>query len=132
MTYDAVLIAGPTASGKSQAALAVASTIAAGIVNADAMQIYRELRILTARPSDDEMARARHGLYGHVSVNQAYSVGRYQTDANPDRRKIFRTARQPVRPGCGIGRRHGNDGHEPQRVHEFVPFHLRSFRPARR
>jgi tRNA dimethylallyltransferase len=81
MTYDAVLIAGPTAGGKSQAALAVASTIAAGIVNADAMQIYRELRILTARPSDDEMARARHGLYGHVSVNQVYSVGRYQTDA---------------------------------------------------
>jgi tRNA dimethylallyltransferase len=81
MTYDAVLIAGPTASGKSQAALAVAAAMGGGIVNADAMQIYRELRILTARPSDDEMARAPHRLYGHVSVRDAYSVGRYQTDA---------------------------------------------------
>jgi len=96
MTYDAVLIAGPTASGKSQAALAVGSAIAAGIVNADAMQIYRELRILTARPSDDEMARAPHRLYGHVSVNEAYSVGRYQTDAAQVLKDLRDDCRVPV------------------------------------
>ncbi len=81
MSIDAVLIAGPTASGKSQAALALAQKIGGTIVNADSMQVYRETRILTARPSDEEMARIPHRLYGHVGVQDAYSVGRYQSDA---------------------------------------------------
>jgi tRNA dimethylallyltransferase len=78
---DAVLIAGPTASSKSAAALALAERIGGAIVNADSMQIYAEPRILTARPSDAEMARTPHVLYGHVSVREPYSVGRYQSDA---------------------------------------------------
>lgn len=78
---DAVLIAGPTASGKSTAALALAEEIGSPIVNADSMQVYAETRVLTARPSDEEMARAPHYLYGHVSVSERYSVGRYQADA---------------------------------------------------
>ena len=78
---DVVLIAGPTASGKSAAALALAETIGGAIVNADSMQVYAEPRILTARPSDEEMHRVPHFLYGHVSVRDSYSVGGYQSDA---------------------------------------------------
>jgi tRNA dimethylallyltransferase len=78
---DAVLIAGPTASGKSHAALALAEQIGGAIVNADSMQVYAETRVLTARPTDAEMTRAPHYLYGHVSVSERYSVGRYQADA---------------------------------------------------
>ena len=77
----AVLIAGPTASGKSALALAVAREIGGVIVNADSMQVYRDLRILTARPSPDEEAQAPHRLYGHVDGAVNYSVGRYLDDA---------------------------------------------------
>ena len=81
MTIDAVLIAGPTASGKSAAALALAEAINGVIINADSMQVYAEAPILTARPTQGDMARVPHALYGHVSVQEAYSVGRYAQDA---------------------------------------------------
>ena len=82
MTVDAVLIAGPTASGKSRAALALAQALDGTIVNADSMQVYREAPILTARPAADDMARVPHLLYGHVGVREVYSTGRYQSDAH--------------------------------------------------
>ena len=81
MSVDAVLIAGPTASGKSAAALALAEAIGGTIVNADSMQVYAELSILTARPSPEDERRVPHRLYGHVSVRERYSVGRYQDEA---------------------------------------------------
>lgn len=81
MRVDAVLIAGPTASGKSAAALAVAEAIGGALINCDSMQVYSELSILTARPPAADMARAPHLLYGHVSVHERYSAGRYQADA---------------------------------------------------
>lgn len=74
---DAVLIAGPTASGKSALSLLLAERCGGAIVNADAMQVYRELPILSARPSADDEARVPHYLYGFVSVNEAFSVGRW-------------------------------------------------------
>ena len=77
----AVLIAGPTASGKSGLALRLAEQLGGVIVNADSMQVYRELRILTARPTLEEEARAPHALYGFVSGAEAYSAGRYAVDA---------------------------------------------------
>src|SRR5262249_994242 len=77
----AVLIAGPTASGKSALALAVPEQLDGVIINADSMQIYRDLRILTARPSPDEEARVPHRLYGYVDAALDYSVGRYVTEA---------------------------------------------------
>lgn len=76
----AILIAGPTASGKSALALALAERLAAPVVNADSMQVYRELRVLSARPSAEEEARAPHRLYGHVGVGELYSVGRWLDD----------------------------------------------------
>jgi len=76
-----LLIMGPTASGKSALALAVAGRIGGEIVNADSMQVYRDFRVLTARPSPEEEARAPHHLYGHVDAAELYSTGRWLTDA---------------------------------------------------
>jgi tRNA dimethylallyltransferase len=77
----ALLIMGPTASGKSALALAVAARVGGEIVNADSMQVYRDFRILTARPSVAEEAEAPHHLYGHVDAAKLYSVGRWLDDA---------------------------------------------------
>jgi tRNA dimethylallyltransferase len=96
MKYDAVLIAGPTASGKSAAALDLALHIRGTILNADSMQVYRELRVLTARPSPEDEARVSHRLYGHVSVKERYSVGRYQDDALHALANVQQVERVPV------------------------------------
>jgi tRNA dimethylallyltransferase len=77
----AVLIAGPTASGKSALALELAQKTNGVIVNADSMQVYRDLRILTARPTQDEEARVPHRLYGHVDAAVNFSAGHWVNDA---------------------------------------------------
>jgi tRNA dimethylallyltransferase len=74
---DAVLIAGPTASGKSALALKLARDYGGAVINADAMQVYRELRVLSARPDAAEEALAPHYLYGFVSAFEPFSVGRW-------------------------------------------------------
>jgi tRNA dimethylallyltransferase len=76
----AILIAGPTASGKSGLAMALAERLGGTVINADSMQVYRDLRILTARPRPEDEARAPHALYGFVSGAEAYSAGRYAVD----------------------------------------------------
>ena len=76
-----VLIAGPTASGKSALALALAETLDGVVINADSMQVYGDLRVITARPTPNEEARAPHRLYGHVDLAENYSVGRWCRDA---------------------------------------------------
>jgi tRNA dimethylallyltransferase len=73
----ALLIAGPTASGKSAAALALAQAFGATIVNADSMQVYRDLRILTARPTPDQERLAPHRLFGSIDGAVNHSVGRW-------------------------------------------------------
>ncbi len=80
-TKSALLIAGPTASGKSALALRLARERGGVIINADALQVYRELRILSARPGEAELAQAPHRLYGHVSGVEAYSVAAWLVDA---------------------------------------------------
>jgi tRNA dimethylallyltransferase len=75
-----ILIAGPTASGKSAAALALARQLDGVVINADSMQVYSGLRVLTARPSEQDEALAPHKLYGFVSPAEAYSVGRWLED----------------------------------------------------
>lgn len=72
-----VLIAGPTASGKSALALSIAEAQGGVIVNADASQVYECWRVVTARPSEQEEARAPHALYGHIRWDQPYSVGHW-------------------------------------------------------
>jgi len=78
------IIAGPTASGKSALALTLAKERRGVIINADAMQVYRELRILTARPSEEEEAQAPHRLYGCISVSEACSAGRWLEMVKPE------------------------------------------------
>lgn len=92
----AVLIAGPTASGKSALALAMAREQNGVIVNADAMQIYDTLRVVTARPSDAEMALAEHRLYGTVPARTRFSTGQWlaavrgvMDEADPGQPLIF-------------------------------------------
>ena len=75
-----ILIAGPTASGKSRLALELAERHRGLIINADSMQVYRELAILTARPTVQEMGCVPHALYGHIAAAEAYSVARWLGD----------------------------------------------------
>ena len=77
----AVLIAGPTASGKSALALAVAERIGGMVMNTISMQVYRDLKIITARPGAVETMRVPHILYGHVDAAENYSAGRFLEDA---------------------------------------------------
>jgi tRNA dimethylallyltransferase len=92
----AVLIAGPTASGKSALALALAEALGGTIINADSMQVYRDLRIVTARPTAQEEARVPHLLYGHVDAAENYSVGRWCVDASAALAAVERAGRLPV------------------------------------
>ena len=77
----AVLIAGPTASGKSALALEIAQAAGGVVINTDSMQVYRDLRIITARPTPDEEACAPHRLYGHRDAAVNCSVGSWVEDA---------------------------------------------------
>ena len=87
-----VLIAGPTASGKSALALRIAETQGGVIVNADAIQVFANWRVLTARPSAEEEARAPHRLYGHVPGDAAYSVGHWLREVAP----LLRAGPRPI------------------------------------
>lgn len=93
---QAVLIAGPTASGKSRLAIDIARAFGGVIVNADSMQVYRDLRVLTARPSDAELALAEHRLYGFVDGADAYSSGRYAADAAETIADVQGSGRLPI------------------------------------
>jgi tRNA dimethylallyltransferase len=95
----AVLIAGPTASGKSALALALAEALGGTIINADAMQVYRDLRVVTARPTPEEEARAPHLLYGHVDAAENYSVGRWCVDASAALAAVVQGGRLPILAG---------------------------------
>jgi tRNA dimethylallyltransferase len=77
----AVLIAGPTASGKSALALDFAQKRGGIVINTDSMQVYRDLRVLTARPTPEEEARLPHRLYGHVDASVNFSAGHWVADA---------------------------------------------------
>lgn len=87
-----VLIAGPTASGKSALALHIARSQGGVIVNADALQVYAGWRILTARPSPAEEAEVPHALYGHVPRDAPYSTGQWLREVSP----LLTGARRPI------------------------------------
>ena len=86
-----VLLAGPTASGKSALALEIAQKLGGPIVNADALQVFANWRILTARPSQTDEESHPHALYGHIAGDQPYSVGHWLRDVAP-----FLTGPAPV------------------------------------
>lgn len=92
----AVLIAGPTASGKSALALFLAENLGGEIVNADSMQVYGEMRVLTARPSPADEARVPHHLYGVTGAASPLSAGRWAVLAAEKMREIAARDRVPV------------------------------------
>jgi tRNA dimethylallyltransferase len=92
----AVLIAGPTASGKSALALALAERTGGVVINADSMQVYRDLRIVTARPTVEEEERLSHRLYGHIDAAETYSVGRWLADAQSALSEADASGRLPI------------------------------------
>lgn len=96
---SAILIAGPTASGKSALALALAEKLGGTVVNADSLQIYRDLRVITARPSPAEEARVPHRLYGHLDAAENYSVGRWCRDVGETLAEIAAQDRIPILVG---------------------------------
>jgi tRNA dimethylallyltransferase len=91
-----VVIGGPTASGKSALAIAVAEALRGTVINADAMQVYRELRVLTARPGPDDTALVPHRLYGVLSARQRCSVARWRSMALAAIAAAQRQGRLPV------------------------------------
>ncbi|HKF12704.1 MAG TPA: tRNA (adenosine(37)-N6)-dimethylallyltransferase MiaA [Xanthobacteraceae bacterium] len=98
-TAKAILIAGATASGKSALALALAEALGGTIINADAMQVYRDLRIVTARPTPAEEAGVPHLLYGHVDAAENYSAGRWCVDASAALGEVERAERLSILVG---------------------------------
>ena len=72
-----ILISGPTASGKSKFAVKIAKKIRGEIINADSMQVYKEFKILTARPNLKEQKNIKHHLYGFLSIKKNFSTGQW-------------------------------------------------------
>ena len=95
----AILIAGPTASGKSALAIRLAQTLDGVVVNADSMQVYRDLRIITARPSLEEERQVPHRLFGHVDAAENYSVARWLADVGREITMIEAEGRLPILVG---------------------------------
>lgn len=94
--FEAILITGPTAGGKSALALSLARQHNGAVLNADSMQVYDTLRVLTARPSDEEMEGIPHHLYGHVNATSSYSTGDWLRDVQSLLPRLADERRMPV------------------------------------
>ena len=125
-----IFIAGPTASGKSAAALLIAHALGGEIINADAMQVYRDLRILTARPSIEDEAFAPHHLYGTLDGAERCSAGQWARLAEQTLRDIGARGRVTlVTGGTGLYFRALEDGLSPM---PDIPAEVRNAAAARR
>lgn len=93
------LIAGPTASGKSALAIALAEKRNGTVINADSAQVYADLRVLTARPSDEEEARCPHRLFGHIDGAALYSAARWAAEARNAIHEAHGEGRLPILVG---------------------------------
>ncbi|MEO0465294.1 MAG: tRNA (adenosine(37)-N6)-dimethylallyltransferase MiaA [Pseudomonadota bacterium] len=97
--YPALLIHGPTASGKTQLSIDLAEALNGEIINADSMQVYGDLNVLTARPSADEMSRAPHHLFGHVDAGDRYSTGAWLKAVEKVLRRLEREGKRAIFTG---------------------------------
>lgn len=97
--HDAIAVVGPTGGGKSALALALARALGGTIVNADSMQVYRELRVLTARPSAADEAAAPHRLYGSIPAAEPCSAGRWRALAQAEIAAARASGRVPILVG---------------------------------
>ena len=96
---QALLIAGPTASGKSALAIHLAKKFNGVVINADSMQVYQPLRVLTARPSVEEEAEVAHALFGHVGDDQPYSVAHWLVDVTAVIGRVLAQGQLPIVTG---------------------------------
>lgn len=96
---EVVIVAGPTASGKSALALALAEEFGGTIINADSQQVYRDLAVLSARPSAAESARVPHRLYGVIDAAENCSAGRWRALAQAEIDAVCASARLPILTG---------------------------------
>ena len=94
-----ILISGPTASGKSNFAIRLAKKISGEIINADSMQVYRELEILTARPNKKEQKKIKHHLYGFLSIKRKFSTGQWLRLASNKIKEIKKRKKIPILVG---------------------------------
>jgi tRNA dimethylallyltransferase len=94
-----ILISGPTASGKSNFAIKIAKKINGEIINADSMQVYKQLKILTARPNKKEQKKIKHHMYGFVELNEKYSTGQWLNTAIKKIKEIKRRKKIPILVG---------------------------------
>jgi tRNA dimethylallyltransferase len=94
-----ILIAGPTASGKSTLALELAKTLDGVIINADSMQLYEDLRLVSARPSVEEEAQAPHRLYGVLPASTAFSTGAWLRLATAEIKSVWTAGKVPILVG---------------------------------
>jgi len=94
-----ILISGPTASGKSNFAIKIAKKINGEIINADSMQVYKQLKILTARPNKEEQKKIKHHMYGFVELNEKFSTGQWLDTAIKKIKKIRERKKIPILVG---------------------------------
>jgi len=94
-----VLLAGPTASGKSKLAIKLSKVLNGEIVNADSMQVYKELKILTSRPSSSDLKKIKHHLYGFVSVKKNFSSGSWLNIVTKKIESILKKRKVPILVG---------------------------------
>ena len=96
MSKKIILIAGPTASGKSKLAIHLAKKINGEIINADSMQVYKEFSVLSSRPSKKEIKQAKHYLYGQISVKKYFSAGDWLKEAKKKINISFKKKKTPI------------------------------------
>ena len=91
-----ILLAGPTASGKSKLALKLAKRIKGAIINADSMQVYKEISVLTSRPSKKDIKQIKHHLYGFISVKKHFSAGQWLKLVKKKIKQIYLKKKIPI------------------------------------
>ena len=94
-----ILISGPTASGKSKFAIKIAKKIQGEIINADSMQVYKQLKILTARPNKEEQKKIKHHMYGFIDLNKKFSTGQWLNTAIKKIKEIKKRKKIPILVG---------------------------------
>ena len=95
----AILIHGPTASGKTALSIDLAEKLGGEVINADSMQVYKDLNVLTARPSEEELKTVPHHLFGHVDAEIRYSTGKWMEDAKRKIASIQKRGHIPIIAG---------------------------------
>ena len=96
MSKKIILLAGPTASGKSKLAIYLAKKLNGEIINADSMQIYKEFTILSSRPNKSELKKAKHHLYGMISVRKYFSAGDWLKEAKKKIKLCLKNKKLPI------------------------------------